>query len=725
MENEEINKNPSEDTLKLVKETKKELGSYRKPFEKDWDQFDDAYYGKQHKTGENAKTVKNHIFKIVESEVPILTDSMPGTLVTSSRAETQPQADMLEKAIKWVYQDQSLSLLLPSLMRQSLISAPGYIYAFYNPDANNGDGKIEYKELPWKSVWLDGSVQTVDQASRLHIEIPMRKDAIARAWPEHADKLKKLKGGASITENSSDDNFERRDVSGKDAQSGKPKAHKGKDILNYCETWIKDYSLMEIEPEETQEEIQEEYQQFQSGESPDIGKWEDHDAHMESHKAQRAELLSVIGLGSEATFDEASAIADQIIQANPEASEQIGQGLLILKMIDNHLEEHEEMKKLNPEGKEPKFEDGWRVVKWVENVILYDGPNPEENGMLPVVPFYCYKDQTVYGFGEVKNIIDAQRTLNDMDFRELEGLRLTSNPGWIGDQEAEVDAEKLTNAPGIVVLKKRGTELRRLEPGQVSPQLEARKQADQMFMEQASGQNEVTMNGAMPTGNVSGVTVQKLQTQAVGRIRLKSRLLEYYSMKLLAELTASLIINNWTEEKVLRFRNESSKIEEIVFNPLEVEDLDYTVEMSPGSMAGVDKDAVNAFYMSLLQMGLIDLKQFLSVAEMPKKDVILASLEEKDQVAAQMQQMQEETANMQAQYEQQLAALQEQNIKLKGAMDLGRSAGVDLLNSDERKIFERQAKEASINSLVTPDELMSIPQEQTGAIPANPQSQGI
>lgn len=708
----------NEDTLKLVKEVKKELGSYRKPFEKDWEQFDDAYYGKQHKTGENVKTVKNHIFKIIESEIPILTDSMPGTLITSSRADTQAQADMLEKSIKWVYQDQSLQLLLPSLMRSALMSAPGYIYAFYNPDADSGDGKIEYKQLPWKSVWLDGNAQTIDKSERMHVEIPMRKDSIIRAWPEFADQIKAIKGGKSMSEDSSDDNFERRDISGRDSAMGKPKAYKGKDLLSYNETWVKDYSLKDIEPEETQEELAEEYKQFSSAESPDITKWEDHDAHMEAHKAQRGELLAVVGLAPEATYEEASMAVDQLLQANPEAAEQFNQGLLALKMIDNHLEEHEEMKKLSPTGQEPKFEDGWRVVKWVENIILYDGENPEENGLLPVVPFYCYKDDTIYGFGEIKNIIDAQRTLNDMDFRELEGLRLTSNPGWIGDNEAEVDAEKLTNEPGIVVLKKRGTELRRLEPGQVSPQLDARKQADQQFMEQASGQNEVTMNGDMPQGNASGVAVTKIQTQAIGRIRLKSRVLEYYSMKLLAELTASLIVNNWTEEKTLRFRNESSKIEEIVYNPLEVESLDYITEISPGSMAGVDKDSVNALYMMLLNGGHINVRQFLQVAEIPKKDMLLTSLEE--DISNQIQQMQQEAQAMQAQYEQQMAVLQEQNIKLKGAMDMGRSASVDLLSGDERKVFERQAKEASINSLITPDDLMSIPQVQEGAIPANP-----
>ena len=146
-------KSQDDSVIKLVKKTKAELAKYRKTFEADWKIYDNAYYGKQHKTGEDRKTVKNHIFKIIEGEVPILTDSMPGTQVTASIQEKQEDADILNKAISFVYQDQNLPLLLPTLVRSSLQSAPGYLYAYYDSDANDGDGGIAYKQLPWKSVY--------------------------------------------------------------------------------------------------------------------------------------------------------------------------------------------------------------------------------------------------------------------------------------------------------------------------------------------------------------------------------------------------------------------------------------------------------------------------------------------------------------------------------------------------------------------------------------------
>ena len=243
--------------IELAKKTRKELANYRKPFESSWRTYDNAYYGKQHKTGEDKKTVKNHIFKIIEGEVPILTDSMPGTQVTATIEEKQEDADILNKAISFVYQDQNLPLLLPTLVRSSLISAPGYLYAYYDSDANDGDGKITYKQLPWKNVFLDGNVQDIEQSKKCVIEMDMRKDELISMWPEFEEEIEEADG--EEVSHGQDNNFETRDISNNQAnQEGKPKKFTAEDIVTYQETWIKSFELEAIPPEDTQEEIEKE-----------------------------------------------------------------------------------------------------------------------------------------------------------------------------------------------------------------------------------------------------------------------------------------------------------------------------------------------------------------------------------------------------------------------------------------------------------------------------------
>lgn len=703
--------------IELVREVDKELSEYRKQYEKDWREYDDAYYGKQHKTGESKKTVKNHIFKIIEGEVPILTDSMPGTQVTADLQDKQVDADNLNKAIKYVYQDQNLPLILPSLVRQSCISAPGWLYVHWNPDADGGDGKAEYRQLPWDAVKVDGNAQTIEQAERANIKIPMRRGALARMWPEKRAELLEKQSSQNSSESKDEDMYERRDVSGVGGDLGKPKRNNAKDIVNYLETWVKSYDLEAIPAEDTEEELAEERSQLQSGEAPSIGKWENHEAHQQDHANTRAQILQAIGLPGDAPFDLVAQTVEQLLSQNPEAQD-LSNIILIVKIIDNHNEEHEELKKLNPTSERPKYKDGWRVIKSVDDIILYDGGNPEERmgiGHIPLVPFYCYKDDTIYGFGEVKNIIDPQRSLNTVDWHEYENLKVNSNTGWIADDESGVDADKLTNAPGLVIIKKRGTEIRRQEPGQVSPQLERRKDTDEMAMEDISGINEATQ-GNVQSGASSGIAIQKLQAQAIGRIRLKDRYLQHYSIKRLGIITSQLILNHWTEEKTLRLRGDNGDIEEVVFNPLTMHDMGYTVEISPGSMAGIDKDALNNFFMTLLDKQHITYEEFLLVADFPKKEMLLTKLKERMEKEQSAQDL-----------EAQLQELQAQNIQLKGLVN------PNLVEGDEKKVFDMASKQALLNQLMQQAQAEAEAQAQQpqpemngnpGAVNGQPENQG-
>lgn len=688
----------------VIKEVKEELGAYRQPFEKGWREEDDAYYGKQHKTGEEKKTVKNHIFKIIESEVPILSDSTPATTVTANIAEQQEDAEILNKAIRYIYHDQNFPMVFTTLVRKALTSAPGYLYVRYNPDADNGEGKIEFTQLAWEDVWLDGNAQTIEQSEKARIRIRMNRGAVMRTWPEKRQELMGKSARSDDSTTDKDGNLEARDNSGAEGGfSGKPGKYKSKDLVDYVETWVKSYDLEPIPQEDTQEEIQKERGELSSAQAPDVSKWENHDAHIQDHSALRGEVLSRLQLPPDAPIELVAQTIEQLLQSNPEAQD-LAQVLLVVKMIDNHNEEHTELKKLNPQGQRPKYKDGWRVIKSVEDIILYDGANPEERdgiGHIPVVPFYCYKDDTIYGFSEVKNILDAQRSLNDMDFRQLENIRVVGNSGWIADKEAEVKEGTLTNAPGIVILRKRGTDVSRLPPGVVSPEFENRKQYDETFMEDCSGMTEATQGNTI-AGASSGVAIQKLQTQAIGRIRLKDRNLQTYSIRRLGTITGCYVLNNWTAEKKFRLRSDNSDIEEVVFNPLKMQDFGFTFEVSAGSMAGIDKDALNAFFMQLLAGQHITFEEFLLVSDFPKKDILLSKLKERNTQAQEVEQVQA-----------QLQELQTQNAQLKGLVN------PNLVEGDEKKVFDMAMKQALINQLIQAEEAKAQ-EAQNAQINGNP-----
>jgi hypothetical protein len=282
--------------------------------------------------------------------------------------------------------------------------------------------------------------------------------------------------------------------------------------------------------------------------------------------------------------------------------------------------------------------------------------------MYPVVPFYAYKDETSFwGTGEVKNILPIQKSLNEMDWAEYAGLRLVANPGWIADESSGVDESTLTNEQGLVVIKKQGTEVRRLEAGQISPQLGARRDSDIQSMQDISGINEATM-GEAPTGDPSGVAIKKLQQQAIGRIRLKSRSYEEYSIPRRDKLILSRVVKYYSTERKLRIEDDFGQISFISFDPEEVKDLKYDLHLNPGTTAGLDKEAVYQLMTGLAQNQVIDPKTYIQAIDIPQKGKILQSIEENDEKNAMLEQLQSENLQMKAQFAPE--TLSEDEIKL-------------------------------------------------------------
>lgn len=145
--------------LEVVKRVKSNLKRYREQFDKNVKEERDAYYGKIWKNTQERRPYENRIFQIVESEVPILTDSLPGTAIRPQDPAFDEQAINLEKAIEWVHEDQKLPLMLPMVVRNSLIEGVGWIHQYYDVNSDDGQGKIKREIVPWDSVWVDDSCQ--------------------------------------------------------------------------------------------------------------------------------------------------------------------------------------------------------------------------------------------------------------------------------------------------------------------------------------------------------------------------------------------------------------------------------------------------------------------------------------------------------------------------------------------------------------------------------------
>lgn len=630
----------NEDIIKKVDSYFKEAASYRK--DKDAEAREgQQFYDGHHWIRDTKRPYKNYVFQIIESETPVLTDSRPSTDTISIDPEREEAAKILDAAKKHVYREQCLNLKDSMSIKSSLIKGSAYQYVDWNPDLSDGEGDVVVKNLSFDQVFPDPTANEVQELRYLGFKFPTDIEEIKRRFPD-AGKVEIISPDSYINaKDSSRFSFENKHI--QNNKSDGTSRYKSESLTTIDEMWFKDYTMEKIPDDITQLEIAKESTQFQQGIVPDVYKFEDHEQHIPGHREQKIFIAaSMLQIAPEQ-------VTEQDIENLKQSDENAA---LLFEIIDDHIRIHEIHLEKSPKtnGMRPKYKNNLRVVIKVGSQVLYDGADPFEDGMYPLATFYCYKDEeSFYGTGEAKNIIPIQKSLNEMDYSEYKGLKLNANSGWICDKNSGVDESTLTNEEGLVVIKAQGTEVRRIEPGQVSPQLANRKEMDKNAMREISGVNEAIM-GQAPTNDLSGKAVVKLQQQAIGRIRLKSRILEEYTLPQRDKLILSRIMKFYTSERMLKIEDNYGSTKFIKFDPELVRDLKYDIIISPGSSAGYDKETVLEISKQLLAGQIIDARTFLDIADVPQRGKITKYLDENDQTQAMMQQLQQENLQLKAQF---------------------------------------------------------------------------
>lgn len=671
-----IKLHPKKTSNDIVNQVKADLDRYFEQFEKLRKEEEEAYFGVIWKNTNQYRPYENTIFEIIETEVPILSDGFPAPTVKTLDQKRLAVAKNLEKAIHWVNKDQDLELKYPEVIRSSLVTGTGYIHPWYDFHDKNGEGREKYEILHWKKVKLAGNSKNIEDCSKARIELDRQKEWLKLEYPDHAKKIDKLKGKKGLSGDR--EGLESRDSGAGYARRAIYEDYHDEETLCLVKTFKKDYSLVKIPEKETLEEIENEGSQLGDGIAPDLEKWQDHRAHNEAHAQKLASLYTELGVLPGAGNEAAMEAAEILSQENPEAADYFGDIVLQIEVMTNHIQEHEEYLKLNPNGMKLKYPGGYRQIDSVEDVILYDGKNKSFHQEIPIVPFYCYRNGTIYGDSEVRNLLDCQRMQAVMLRKEYKGLQLVADPAKEVNQDSGLTKDDITNEPGAVYEVKSGTSwtTRNVAPGQTNPQLNQFANDRVEKMERISGMSDPT-RGEMPSNRPSEVSVMITQNQALGRIRLKDRQNKYYSLQRLGKLVASDIIQYWTTEKILEIEDQNGRHEEVIFHPLEVDGLEYDIEVDADTMSSIDREKYNMFATSLMNAGKISFSQWSELVDLPKIEKIKKFAQENDEQAAQMEQM---AAQMQE--------LQIANIKLKVA-----ASGPEALTPEEFKIYEEMERQ--------------------------------
>jgi hypothetical protein len=543
---------------------------------------------------------------------------------------------MLESALRFVCDRNKIFLKDVMALKSSLKTGTGWQYIDFDPDADNGKGLPIVKNIPWQYIYIDPAATEIDEASFVGIKFPIRIEEAKRKFPKFADEI--TTGDSEGLLGSKSRGGVREDranyVTDRPQKDDKAKLD-GMVILE--EAWLRDYKMVKVTEDETIEEIKKETEEFFKGENPDINRHQDHVAHYEAHEAQKRSIAA------EALGVDPASITDADIEALRE-DPHFG---IILNMIDDHNKIHQEYHKINPKGERPKYNSGLRLVMKIGKTIVYDGESPVDDGKVPLVPWYCYKDEdSIYAMGEIEQILPIQKSFNEMDDAEYQALKLTGNPQWKMSSDCGIKPSDLTNKVGQVYSIKPGTMLERIQPAVISSQLEQRKVNDLQAMQILTGQNEASQ-GRQPGGVTAARAIEALQAQTNGRYRLKSSAYAMYSKQRAGELIAARIVKYWTTERYLRIHDDSTgETIRVVFSPDDVKDLEYEIRVTPGALAGIDKQGLYDVMSTFVDKGMISPKTFFQVVDVPHKQKILEELAATDQLTQQAQALAQENEQL-------------------------------------------------------------------------------
>jgi hypothetical protein len=364
------------------------------------------------------------------------------------------------------------------------------------------------------------------------------------------------------------------------------------------------------------------------------------------------------------------------------------QVLLITCWMTDETVVEEKISKKQEDGKEvkgfrqkKKYPNGRKIVV-ANNVLLEDDHNPYIDGEFPYARMVDHiLPREFWGEGEVEQLKGPQVIINKLISYMMDIFSLTGNPTWLVSTSSGIEAESITNQPGLVLEHTPGNPPIR-QPG-VEVQGSMFSTLDRMleYFDKISGVHDVS-RGAAPL-NASGVAIDSLQEAAQTKLRLKARnmeawlqragqqmqarILQFYTIPRIFRITENEEVPRYFKFAIDETIDESGEpqtiatIQDIVPSKNEFGEEEFTTEqtrqfeikstfdtrVSVGSSLPFRKQQREARAEKLFQLGIYDEEDLLTDLEHPRKEQIMEKIVKRKQAEAQaveQQQLQQQGA---------------------------------------------------------------------------------
>lgn len=181
---------PSKKEEKMVKRVKRlfsESKKHRENYSREWLEYYRFFRGKQwtdKRPSYRHSAVFNKVFRVIQSQVPILTDSRPTINFLPENPEDRPLANVLTKVFKADYDRGNWLMKIAEMIFDAHIYGTAYGKLKFNKEALQGLGAIEFDSEDPFYVFPDPEMREIndDRGNYLIIAEPMSLEKIRRKW---------------------------------------------------------------------------------------------------------------------------------------------------------------------------------------------------------------------------------------------------------------------------------------------------------------------------------------------------------------------------------------------------------------------------------------------------------------------------------------------------------------------------------------------------------------
>lgn len=167
----------------------------RKKFDADWETYWNAYKGETWKsekgTGSKERPELNIIRAVIQTILPILTDTNPGFNVIPQDPGDFEFASMLGDAVDSLWERQSMQIKIVEVLMDQSVLPVGILKVRWNPMLEDGAGDVEIEVKDPRNIWLNPEALDFDRDCKYVIERLVKSvGEWKRQFPEKVDQIR-------------------------------------------------------------------------------------------------------------------------------------------------------------------------------------------------------------------------------------------------------------------------------------------------------------------------------------------------------------------------------------------------------------------------------------------------------------------------------------------------------------------------------------------------------